>query len=561
MNARPPEGDEPEDLDASDWLTSQFDPTGELPKQTPVPPAQPVSPPPVQPVQPPAGGQPVLPPQFPVQPGTPMQARPSQPVQPQPPAARAQPPVQPPAQPQQSPAQQPQGQQPPTQQPPAQQPPPQQPPAQGGFSWGLTPGSQEPAASAPAQPPAATPPATPPAATPPGAWFEASSPPAPAPGSPPPPQQPQFPGGQPQHPVPPHPHEPAPLDAVLEGSPGEAQPPAEPMPFETAALPDVAPDARDAPPFWEPEPTQMMDALELERDAQPEQPPRQPFGRSVFPEGTELLPEQQPAQPAFGAPPGETGAISALDALFGESQFKEYEAGIADPNQNPFARREVDEPLPGDSGGPGGRKPGPAPAVSRLQRILLIVLGSMLAVLALVGLFFLGIRLPSILGPAPAVTAPSASPSPSASAPIALGPVAPGTYHYDELLGRECLDPYQSPWQDEYTVVDCANPHPAQLVHRGEVPEDETALGVYPGEEVLQEQVLQLCKATGIYSKDASKIKDGVIAASYPTAEQWGEGSRTFFCFVTRSSGDPLTGDITLPPKEPKPTPSPTSAG
>jgi hypothetical protein len=196
-----------------------------------------------------------------------------------------------------------------------------------------------------------------------------------------------------------------------------------------------------------------------------------------------------------------------------------------------------------------------------VQRILLIVLGSLLAVIVLVGLFFLGMRLPDLLGPAPAVTAPSASPSPSASPAIVLGRVAPGTYHYDELLGGECLDPYESPWQDEYTVVDCATPHPAQLVRRADFPEDPTQLGVYPGEDAVQAQVLNLCRAGGIFSSAAAAIKDGVVAASYPTEEQWNEGVRAYYCFVTRSSGEPITGDITLPQTAPTPTPTPTPAG
>jgi hypothetical protein len=353
--------------------------------------------------------------------------------------------------------------------------------------------------------------------------------------------------------VPPAAHDPAPLDSAIAGPPHEAQPPAAPMPFETGVLADVAPDSRDAPPFWEPEPTEMMDVLELP-EPPAEQPPRPPFTRSVFPEGTELLPETaSPSSPtaAFGAPAGETGAVSAIDSLFGESQFREY-TGIADPNENPFARREQ-ELAPVE---PAGRPPGPTPGVSKLQRILLTVLGSMLAVIALVALFFLGMRLPDLLGPAPAVTAPSASPSPSASAVIAIGPVAPGTYHWDELLGGECLDPYQSPWQDEYTVVDCANPHPAQMVHTGTFPIPDTGAEAYPGEDVLQSQALALCRAPGIFSPASSAINDGQVAASYPvSAEDWDAGRRTYYCFVTRSSGEPITGDLTLPQVPPAPAP------
>jgi hypothetical protein len=322
------------------------------------------------------------------------------------------------------------------------------------------------------------------------------------------------------------------------------------MPFETGVLPDVAPDSRDAPPFWEPEPTQMMDAIELP-ERPPEQPPRQPFTRSVFPEGTELLPESA-ASALPAAPAGETGAVSAIDALFGESQFREY-TGIADPNENPFVRRAEEEV---DSSVPGARPPGPPPSVSRLQRILLTVLGSMLGVIALIALFFLGLRLPEFLGPAPAVTAPSASPTPSSSPAIALGPVAPGTYHWDQLLGGECLDPFESPWQDEYTVVDCANPHPAQMVRTAPFPVPADGVDTYPGEDLLQTQALTLCRAAGIFSPLSAVLKDGQVSASYPvSADDWNAGQRNYYCFVTRSSGEPITGDLTLPRVAPTPAP------
>jgi hypothetical protein len=321
------------------------------------------------------------------------------------------------------------------------------------------------------------------------------------------------------------------------------------MPFETAVLPDVAPDARDAPPFWEPEPTQMMDAVELERESPREQAPPRPFGRSVFPEGTELLPEP---------PPEESDQPSALDALFGEDRFREYDSG-PDPSESPFVRRDAATlgPPPGGPAGGSTAGGGPvAPGVSRVQRVLLIVLGSLQAVLALIALFFLGMRLPDLLGPAPAVTAPSASPSPSASPVIPIGPVKPGEYHWEELLGGECLDPYESPWQDDYTVVDCALPHAAQMVRTAEFPVPATGPEPYPGEEVLQTTALAACRAPGIFAPAAGAMTDAQIEVSYPVdADEWEAGTRRYYCFVSRTSGEPITGDIALP--QPTPTPSP----
>ncbi len=336
------------------------------------------------------------------------------------------------------------------------------------------------------------------------------------------------------------------------------------MPFETTVLPDVAPDAADAPPFWEPEPTQMMDAVDLEPDPPVRVPQPQPT--SVFPpqgppaDATFTGAADSPATDASG-PGGDGEQVSAIDALFGENQFREYTDGL-DPAQNPFVRQaEADANggrPPGEPVGPdgGGGPPGPAPGVSRLQRILLMVLGGALALLALVALFFLGMRLPDLLGPAPTVAVPSGTPSPSGSPVIPLGPVEPGEHAWDQLLGGECLDPFEDPWQQTYTVVDCAVPHPAQMVHRGVIPEATPAVDLYPGEDALQTQALELCRGPGIFDPAvAGALTDAVVQASYPTEELWDEGARDYFCFVTRSSGEPMTGSLSLPQVAPAPAP------
>jgi hypothetical protein len=42
------------------------------------------------------------------------------------------------------------------------------------------------------------------------------------------------------------------------------------------------------------------------------------------------------------------------------------------------------------------------------------------------------------------------------------------------------------------------------------------------------------------------------VQGAYPaTAEQWEAGQRDIFCFVSRSSGEPLTGSIAVPQAAP----------
>jgi hypothetical protein len=195
-------------------------------------------------------------------------------------------------------------------------------------------------------------------------------------------------------------------------------------------------------------------------------------------------------------------------------------------------------------------------SLGRNHKIMLWIAGSVVAVLALVVLFLVGTKLAAAFGPAPVVAAlsPSASPSdspsptPSASAapPAVAGPVAAGTYAWDELLGGECLTGYDSPWAEEFTVVDCGEPHPAQLVFRGMF--EPTDAGAYPGVEALQARIGLACSAPSVIDYAAAgAYSDIQFAASFPATDaQWNE-DRSYFCFVNRSSGDPLQGSVAVP--------------
>jgi hypothetical protein len=260
-----------------------------------------------------------------------------------------------------------------------------------------------------------------------------------------------------------------------------------------------------------------------------------------FAPATEVL---APSSGLFGEPD------SAIDALFGETQFREYESGVLDPNERPFAGRAAqattplsDEPM----------------VVSRTQKTLLSVAGGLVAVLALVALFFVGTRLPALLNAAPVavVSTPATAPSPSTTAKP-VGPVANGVHPWTALLGGECLDPYTSPWAEKFTVVDCTKPHPAQLVFRGTF-DTSTDTG-YPGVDTLQAQISLLCAAPGIINLAAAgAYSDAQLQGSFAVNdEQWAEGEHDYFCFVSRSSGQPLTASVAVPAAaQPAATPTP----
>ena len=64
---------------------------------------------------------------------------------------------------------------------------------------------------------------------------------------------------------------------------------------------------------------------------------------------------------------------------------------------------------------------------------------------------------------------------------------------WNTLFGGECIDPFESAWAEEFTVVDCAAPHAAQLVYRGDLPGDAAA--PFPGEAEIASQMNLLCTA------------------------------------------------------------------
>ena len=263
------------------------------------------------------------------------------------------------------------------------------------------------------------------------------------------------------------------------------------------------------------------------------------------------------AQPVgLAAPTDESAPTSAIDALFGESRFQEYDSALATIPLQPSHQELV-------ATGGGGRPPRPPrPPLARSQKVLIWIAGSLVAAVALVGLFLLGTQLAPILSPDPVATptpTPTATTSPFDEI---LGPVAPGLHDWDELLGTECLEPFVSAWEEEFSVIDCSAPFSAQLVHRGTFTDSQ--LEPYPGFDVLQARMNLLCTSpSNINYSVAVQFTDIQFAASFAVDQQeWIEGHRDYFCFVTRASGEPFATSIALPdtptpivPTRPEPEP------
>lgn len=190
---------------------------------------------------------------------------------------------------------------------------------------------------------------------------------------------------------------------------------------------------------------------------------------------------------------------------------------------------------------------------SRGPRWAVWVLGASIVVIVVGGvllLFLLGTRVSgggagatTDAVPAPTLTV-TATPTPEPAPAQPTAAAAAGVHPWTVLAGGECLDPFTSPWAEELTVVDCAQPHAAQLVGRPVISADPAA--PYPGEAAITAGLNLACTAPEVLSFDAAAAYPDLIwQASYPvTEQQWASGQRAASCFVTRSSGEPITGSL-----------------
>lgn len=170
-------------------------------------------------------------------------------------------------------------------------------------------------------------------------------------------------------------------------------------------------------------------------------------------------------------------------------------------------------------------------------KLLWWVSGGLVALVIVVALFFFGSQIPKWIGGAGATPTPTAPVTPTAMA-------TPGVSAWDQLYGGECIDSFSSPWQEEFTVVDCSAEHAAQLVYRGSFPGDAST--VFPGEEALGAQINALCTQAGVFDTGAASAYANLqVQGAYPvTAEQWDGGERSFYCFVNRTDGSAITGSL-----------------
>ncbi|MDP4585818.1 MAG: septum formation family protein, partial [Microbacteriaceae bacterium] len=198
------------------------------------------------------------------------------------------------------------------------------------------------------------------------------------------------------------------------------------------------------------------------------------------------------------------------------------------------------------------RESSPEEQVKFRQRLLLTIGGILVAIVAIGAWVMGGI-----------VATPTAAPVPMETE-IPLPPTAtqpPGEYPFGQLFGGECLDPFVDAWAENYTVVDCATPHAAQLVYAGDLAIDGTYPS-YPGDSRIGKAALAGCSRKGVLDLSAAKkITDLQISAAYPASSvAWDSGDTRYFCFASRASATPLAASIagTLMTQPGEPTPEAT---
>jgi hypothetical protein len=115
------------------------------------------------------------------------------------------------------------------------------------------------------------------------------------------------------------------------------------------------------------------------------------------------------------------------------------------------------------------------------------------------------------------------------------------------LGGGECVTPYTTPWAESFAVVGCTTPHAAQMVYTNLFSADPAA--PYPGVDALAQQINLLCTKSGIIDLTAAgAYPDLQLQGTYPaTEQQWKDGERSYYCFASRSGGQPLTTSVAGP--------------
>lgn len=238
-------------------------------------------------------------------------------------------------------------------------------------------------------------------------------------------------------------------------------------------------------------------------------------------------------------PPGEGNPFGweASNSAFDASAARDTSSARGDGRTPQPYPRDVARSSTSDVASERRRGLDPAERRRRATRRRFIVIAAIVAVVLSIGTAALGF----LLNPFEPEAAPVQPATPTA------GPAAEGFVSAGQLAAGQCYDDYTSAWQDELQLADCTSPHDAELyavVSAAEFAADDT----YPGEAELRAEAMRACQApSSINVAAADEIDDLRIEATYAlTQGEWDAGVRSYWCFASRESGEPMATTLTL---------------
>lgn len=218
-----------------------------------------------------------------------------------------------------------------------------------------------------------------------------------------------------------------------------------------------------------------------------------------------------------------------IDSLFAADNFRDVEANP--PTTQMSERRAALDRAP-------------AEPMTTTQKVLFWVAGGLLLALAIVAVFLVVTRLGDATTREPTSPAAPVDEEPVEPELPESGPLPAGEYGWDLLRGGECISPFESAWQETFTVVDCATPHQAQLLSRGELA--DAADAAFPALEELQARITMMCTEPAVLNQELTTGGADVrIVAAFPVDEAaWSQGQRNYDCFALRVDGTDFTQSV-----------------
>lgn len=232
--------------------------------------------------------------------------------------------------------------------------------------------------------------------------------------------------------------------------------------------------------------------------------PQQPWGQPDA--------QQQPwGQPAPQQPSGQP---------YGQPGPQPYGQPAPQPYNQPYGQQPYGQP--GQQGGFGGYPP---PGQKPKGKALPIVVGIVVGVAAIVGIFFAVSALTGAGSGDPTV-GPGSSEDVTEIADV---DVVPG----------DCLVSLDYNENNLFEKVDCAVPHGAEIV--AEQIADHTD---YPGDDVVIDEASAFCEdAVGQFA-DLVDTSEATYSNLYPTEGTWADGDRKYSCAVRAADGVTFTGSF-----------------